>query len=103
MVDFANPYVVCNKENKKVNSEELARLLRVALSSEFEAIQIYQQVANATDNKLTRKVLLDIANEETVHVGELLKLMKVLFEDEYNLYKQGFKEVEDMIEQLNES
>lgn len=40
------------------------------------------QLAESTDNKLAIEVLKDIANEERVHAGEFLRLLKRLAPDE---------------------
>ncbi len=45
------------------------RAVRFLISAEFEAIQLYQQLAEFIDNKLAIEVLEDIANEEKVHAG----------------------------------
>lgn len=58
------------------------------------------QLAESTDNKLAIEVLKDIANEERVHAGEFLRLLKELAPDEEKLYKEGYAEVEEEIEKL---
>lgn len=40
------------------------------VAAEYEAIQLYMQLAESTDNKLAVEVLKDIADEERVHAGE---------------------------------
>ena len=52
------------------------------VSAEYEAIQLYMQLAESTDNKLAIEVLKDIADEERVHAGEFLRLLKELAPDE---------------------
>jgi len=37
--------------------------------AELDAINIYEQMANLTKNEEIRKVLLDIAREEMIHVA----------------------------------
>jgi rubrerythrin len=49
------------------------------------------QLAESTDNKLAVDVLKDIADEERVHAGELLRLLRELAPDEYKLCSQGLK------------
>jgi rubrerythrin len=53
------------------------------------------QLAESTGNKLVQDVLKDIADEERVHVGEFLRLLKELVPDEEIFYKGGPKEVEE--------
>jgi rubrerythrin len=45
-------------------------------------------------------VLRDIAEEELVHAGEFLRLLKELAPDEQASYEKGTKEVEDMMKKL---
>jgi len=67
------------------------------VASEYEATQMYMQLAESTDNKLAVMVLKDIADEERVHAGEFLRLLRQLAPDEEKLYAKGAKEVEENI------
>jgi rubrerythrin len=67
------------------------------VSAEYEATQLYTQLAESTENILAIDVLKDIANEELVHAGEFLRLLNELSPDEEKLYDKGTKEVEKMI------
>ncbi|HHW57717.1 MAG TPA: rubrerythrin [Clostridia bacterium] len=100
MPEFGNPFSGLT-EKKKVTHEELVRAIRFMVAAEYEAIQLYTQLAEATDNELAKAVLLDIANEEKVHAGEFLRLLKELAPDEEKFYEEGYREVEEMIEKLN--
>jgi rubrerythrin len=55
------------------------------------------QLAESTDNKLAVDVLKEIADEELVHVGEFLRLLRELAPDEDRLYSKGAEEVEGII------
>ncbi len=83
---------------QKLNDEELLRAIKFAIVSEFEAIQIYQQIAEATNNVGAKRVLLDIAKEEKEHVGELRELLKVLCPDDEELYEEGAEETRENLE-----
>lgn len=85
------------ESGKKVNHNELVRGIRTMITSEYEAVQLYTQLAEATDNELAKKVLLDISKEELVHAGEFLRLLKELSPEEETRYIEGAKEVEDLI------
>ncbi|MEM5243837.1 ferritin family protein [Thermoanaerobacter sp. CM-CNRG TB177] len=87
-------------EKRKVTHEELVRAIRFMVAAEYEAIQLYTQLAEATDNELAKTVLMDIADEEKVHAGEFLRLLKELAPDEEKFYEEGAKEVEEMIEKI---
>ena len=84
--------------DRKLTKEELIRAIRFMIAAEYEAIQLYMQLAESTDNKLAITVLKDIADEERVHAGEFLRLLKELAKDEENFYAEGSEEVEEMIE-----
>jgi len=67
------------------------------MAAECEAVQLYMQLVDSIDNKLARKVLTDVGNEERVHAGEFLRLLKHLAPDEEKFYAEGAREVaEDM-------
>ncbi|HOQ40267.1 MAG TPA: ferritin family protein [Fervidobacterium sp.] len=87
-------------EKELLTHEELVRSIRFMIAAEYEAIQLYTQLAESTDNKLAQEVLIDIANEERVHAGEFLRLLKELAPDEEQFYKEGAKEVEEEIGKL---
>jgi rubrerythrin len=94
MPDFGNPFSGL-KHDRKLTDQELVRAIRFMVSAEYEAIQLYQQLAESTDNTLAQAVLMDIADEEKVHAGEFLRLLKELDPQEEEFYKQGYQEVED--------
>lgn len=99
MPEFANPFSGLAND-RKVTHAELVRAIRYMIAAEYEAIQLYQQLAESTDNKLAKTVLVDIANEEVVHAGEFLRLLHELQPDEQEFYNEGYEEVEEMIEKL---
>jgi rubrerythrin len=72
------------------------------VAAEYEAIQLYMQLAESTDHKLAKEVLIDIANEERVHAGEFLRLLKELEPDEERFYQEGYQEVDEMIQGTQE-
>ena len=85
---------------RKLTDEELIRAIRFMVAAEYEAIQLYMQLAESTDNKLAVEVLKDIADEERVHAGEFLRLLGELAPDEKKFYAQGAKEVEAEIKKI---
>ena len=99
MPDFGHPFSGLAKD-KKLTDAELIRAIRFMVSAEYEAIQLYMQLAESTDNKLAIEVLNDIADEEKVHAGEFLRLLKELDPDEEKFYQEGAEEVEEEIEKL---
>lgn len=85
---------------RKLTKEELIRAIRFMVAAEYEAIQLYMQLAEATDNKLAIEVLREIADEERVHAGEFLRLLKNLAPDEEQFYQEGGEEVKELEEKL---
>lgn len=101
MPEFSNPFSSL-KNDRKLSHEELVRAIRYMIAAEYEAIQLYTQLAESTDNQLAKEVLYDIANEEKAHAGEFLRLLKELSPDEEQFYLEGAKEVEGEIKKLKE-
>ena len=99
MPEFAHPFSGLAND-RKLTQPELVRAIRYMVAAEYEAIQLYMQLAESTDHKLAQEVLIDIANEERVHAGEFLKLLKVLEPDEEDFYREGYEEVEEMMEKM---
>ena len=99
MPEFSNPFTVL-KHDRKLTNEELVRAIRFIIAAEYEAIQLYQQTAESTDNSLAKEALIDIANEEKEHAGEFLRLLRELDSEEETFYKEGYEEVEEMIKKL---
>ena len=85
---------------KKLTEAELIRAVRFVVASEYEVTQLYNQLAESTDNKLAIAVFKDIANEERVHAGEFLRLLYELAPDEKKFYAEGAAEVEEKIEEM---
>jgi len=56
--------------------------------------------AEATDHPLAKKVLIDIADEERVHVGEFMRLLDILSGDEAKWLADGRDEVDEMAANL---
>jgi rubrerythrin len=99
MPEFANPFSVL-KNDRKVTTEELIRCIRYLIAAEYEAVQLYMQLSESTDNILAQEVLKDIADEERVHAGEFLRLLKELDPEEEKFYQEGYQEVQEIIDKI---
>lgn len=95
MPEFTNPFIGV-VPGRKLTDSELLRALRLDLSAEEEAVHIYLSHADATDNELAKKVLMDIADEERVHKGEFQRLISILSKEEEAFLAEGAQEVNDM-------
>jgi len=101
MPEFAQPFAG-NKLDRKVTDQELVRAVRYSIAAEYEAIQLYMQLAECTDNKKAKAVLVDIANEEREYVGEFLTLSKALAPNETEFYRKGQQEVEEIFKKIGD-
>ena len=95
MPEFVNPFSG-KVPDRKLTMEELIRAIRLDLSAEQEAVHLYMAHAEATDNPLAKKVFIDIANEERVHIGEFARLISILTGDEDTQLAKGAMEVDEM-------
>ncbi|MBN1140999.1 MAG: rubrerythrin [Deltaproteobacteria bacterium] len=99
MPEFGSPFSGL-AHDRKLTDQELIRAIRFMIAAEYEAIQLYMQLAESTDHKLAIEVLRDIADEERVHAGEFLRLLYELDPEEQKFYQEGAEEVEEEIEKL---
>ena len=99
MPGFGSPFSGLAND-RKLTHEELIRAIRFLVAAEYEATQLYMQLAESTDNELAVKVLKEIADEERVHAGEFLRLLRELAPDEEKFYAKGAKEVEGEIKKM---
>jgi rubrerythrin len=96
MPEFSSPFTGLTN-GTKLTHEELIRAIRFMVAAEYEAVQMYMQLAESTDSTIAIEVLKDIADEERVHAGEFLRLLHELAPDEAKLYAEGAEEVEEAI------
>jgi len=73
-------------------------ILRVAIIAELDAVNLYEQLAAATDNEKIKKVLLEVAREEKTHVGEFQALLLKEDKEQVQELEKGRKEVEELAE-----
>lgn len=96
MPEFSTPFSV-KKSDRKLTKDELIRAIRFSIASEFEAIQLYEEIEESIDNEDAKKLLHEIAGDEKVHVGNFLHLLKLLAPEEEASYKEGDKEAKGVI------
>ena len=99
MPEFGSPFSGMVSE-RKLTQEELIRAIRFMIAAEYEAVQLYTQLAESIDDELVREVLNEIADEEKVHAGEFLRVLKYLAPDEEKFYEEGAKEVEEKMKEI---
>jgi hypothetical protein len=85
----------------KVRQADLDKeILRAAIIAEYDAINMYEQLANMTDNAHLKTVLLDIAKEEKTHVGEFHAMLLRLDNQQKEELAHGQEEVEELVGKL---
>lgn len=99
MPEFSNAFSGLAAKSKLTHSE-LVRAIRLMIAAEYEAIQLYEQLAESTDNEASRKVLHNIAREEMEHVGEFRRLLSVLAPQDELFYEHGVKETEEALNEV---
>jgi len=73
-----------------------AQIARKAMEAELDAVSFYEQLATKAKDKTLKKVLLEVAREEKVHIGEFETLLETLDAEYEDAEKEGEKEVEDI-------
>ena len=82
---------------EKIKKDNLDQeILRVGMIAELDAINLYQQLADMTENANIKKILLDIAKEEKTHVGEFQALLLKQDEEQTQELEEGEKEVDEL-------
>jgi rubrerythrin len=81
--------------NEKFGKDTDKEVLRVGIIAELDAINLYEQLAQATENKEIKNILLDIAKEEKTHVGEFQALLLKIDKEQVSELENGKKEVEE--------
>ncbi|PIU69071.1 rubrerythrin [candidate division WWE3 bacterium CG06_land_8_20_14_3_00_42_16] len=77
-------------------AEKDKEILRVGMIAELDAVNLYEQLAAATDDEKIKKVLLDIAREEKTHAGEFEALLVEKDPDQAEELEKGKKEVGEL-------
>lgn len=98
MPAFANPFQ--GNVERKMTKEELIQAIRLDIAGELEAIYIYDAHVQATDIEIAKEVISDIRDEEKVHIGELMTLLRKLDPKEVEFFANGETEVREMLEGL---
>ena len=80
----------------KVSKENIDKeILRTGIIAELDAINLYEQLAAATDNEDLKDILMDIAKEEKTHFGEFQALLLRLDKQQVEELEAGREEVEE--------
>jgi len=88
------PINIGNMRKEEINKE----ILRAALVAEMDAISLYEQMADMTDNDEVKRVLLDVAKEEKTHIGEFQTLLLRIDKQQVEELDAGREEVEEELQ-----
>lgn len=81
---------------KNISEKDLDKeILRAGIIAELDAINLYEQMANMTENSNIKTVLLDIAKEEKTHIGEFQALLLKLDSQQKKELEEGAKDAEE--------
>ncbi len=72
-------------------------ILRAGIIAEYDAINLYEQMAALAKSKDIKKVMLDVAKEEKEHVGEFQTILLRLDDELVEEMEEGKKEVEELV------
>jgi rubrerythrin len=82
---------------EKIKKADLNKeILRAAIIAEFDAINLYEQMAALTEDRDLKTILKDIAKEEKTHVGEFQALLLVNDKQQEKELAEGKQEVEEL-------
>lgn len=71
--------------------------LRLSIIAEYDAINLYEQLAERVKDAKAKKLFLDIAKEEKVHVGEFQELLEQLDNEQGESLEEGEEEAEELL------
>ena len=84
--------IPCKKSTITPKRKDM-EILRAAIVAEYDAVSLYEQMSEAATDKTIKKVLLDVANEEKVHIGEFETLLKKFDVEHEPNKKEGKEEI----------
>lgn len=87
------PINLAKGDKKEIDRE----ILRVGIMAEYDAINLYLQMAEIAQNPKIKTVLREIAGEEKTHVGEFEALLLMLDKEQAKELIAGAKEVKKLV------
>ena len=89
MPQFSSPFPPLPR---KLSLPELIRTMRFLIAAEYEAANMYLEIAEASEDAGAAEVLKDVAGEELIHAGEFLAVLERLNPTEIKFYELGMQE-----------
>lgn len=88
---------------KKISPDKRdLQMLRFSIIAEYDAASLYEQFAEMSINSDVKELMLDIAREEKVHIGEFEYLLEELDPEHEPAEEEGEEEIEGMMGENNE-
>ena len=84
-------------EKMEDGPERDKQILRLSIVAELDAVNLYERFAEITSDEHIHDVMLDVANEEKVHIGEFKALLENLDSEHEKFEEEGKEEVEEII------
>ena len=79
--------------------EKEHQMIRLAIIAEMDAINLYQKMAENTDNQNLKELFSDIAREEEVHFGEFEEALEILKPDFEKAEAEGEEEAQEIMDE----
>ena len=94
----AGPHDLDNIEKVELDGvEDIRKAIRLSIMAELDAANLYEMIAEGCGDEKVKKLMMDIANEEKVHAGEFMKLLKTVDEEEGKHWEEGEEEAAGVI------
>ncbi len=75
--------------SKQLSPQELLQAIRADMAGELEAIIGYEAHAMACNDERVKQILIQIADDEKKHVGQLQQILHMLNPHEQQMFDQG--------------
>ena len=71
-------------------------MLRQAITAEYDAVSLYEQMAASAESDKLRELMLSVAKEEKVHIGEFESMLDELDKEHKAAVEDGKQEAADL-------
>lgn len=87
------PIDVGELRQENINKE----ILRLSIIAELDAVNLYEQLFDMTDDISLRKILSSVVEEEKTHIGEFETLLLKMDSEQEKELSKGKKEAEELL------
>lgn len=93
MVDFTSPYTATERE--QLDDEQLAQSIRISMSHELDAINLYIAQMHATKDEVVKSMIHHIIEEEREHLAEFEQILFRLDQAQQEKMQEAEKEMQE--------